>query len=136
MFIAAPDREALAPVHEAALAREIAAVLETVPANELAWQWDVAVEISRLEGVGGPAAVGVDEAAILDQLGRLGGLVPVAVELGYHLCHGDSPGENGVGRHFKQPEDTALLVRVANGIFDRVGRTVDWIHMPVPGRAR
>ena len=35
-------------------------------------------------------------------------------------------------RHWKEPEDTAVLVRVANAIATTVSRRIDWIHMPVP----
>ncbi len=48
-------------------------------------------------------------------------------ELGYHLCYGDMN-----HRHWKEPEDTAVLVRIANAIAASVSRPVDWIHIPVP----
>ena len=34
--------------------------------------------------------------------------------------------------HFKQPDDTGIMVRVANGIFAASPRPIDWVHMPVP----
>ena len=64
---------------------------------------------------------------ILKRLVRLGNRVPSSVELGYHLCYGDAG-----HKHFKEPEDTAHLVEVANALSRGVERTVNWIHMPVP----
>jgi len=134
VFIDPSQQALIAPVFERALATEIDTILETVPAGDLALQWDVAVEFSRLEGgIDGVPASAEEEQAILDQLVRLGDLVPDLVELGYHLCYGDAPEAPGeTGKHFKQPEDTSRLVRVANAIVDGVRRRVDWIHMPVP----
>src|SRR5262249_12633850 len=59
--------------------------------------------------------------------GRLGGAVPPSVELGYHLCYG-SPAD----QHLIMPKDTAILAEIAAGIFARVPRTVDFLHLPVP----
>jgi hypothetical protein len=134
VFIDPEQQAALAPVFERALAAEIAAILETVPAQDLALQWDVAVEFSWLEGgIDGVPAPKDAQDAILAQLVRLGELVPDPVELGYHLCYGDAPDAPGdTGKHFKQPENMSKLVLVANGIVDDVHRRVDWIHMPVP----
>jgi hypothetical protein len=131
-FIAHDDQPALAPVYEAALRTEIDAIVAAVPADELALQWDVAVELSWLEEAT-PSPPGVGEPEVVAQLVRLGGLVPEAVQLGYHFCYGDAPESPGAtGRHFKQPQDMRLLVRLANGVVAGSGRTVDWVHMPVP----
>jgi hypothetical protein len=133
VFIDPEQQAAIAPVFERALAAEIAAILDVVPTEDLALQWDVAVEFSWLEGgIPGVPRPASDE-EIFDQLARLGDMVPGGVELGFHLCYGDAPDEpGGTGKHFKQPEDAAMLVRVANAIGDGVRRQVDWIHMPVP----
>ena len=65
--------------------------------------------------------------AVLARAARLGDAVPEGVNLGYHLCYGDV-----AEKHFKEPHDTANLTRVANGLFERVNRRVDFVHMPVP----
>src|SRR5262249_999908 len=49
-FIAPDDQRALGPRIEAALHQEIEDIAAVVPLDELAVQWDVAVEIGRLEG--------------------------------------------------------------------------------------
>jgi hypothetical protein len=134
VYIDPEQQAAIAPVFEHTLANEIAEILKSVPAEDLALQWDVAVEFSRLEGRFESLSPGPnDDEEIIAQLVRLGGLVPEPVQLGYHLCYGDAPDEpGGVGHHFMQPRDTSLLVRVANEIVSGVRRPVDWIHMPVP----
>ncbi len=55
--------------------------------------------------------------------------VPEPVQVGYHLCYGDAG-----HRHFKEPDDTKVMVDVANGIIDNVHRSIEWFHMPVPRR--
>jgi methionine synthase II (cobalamin-independent) len=64
---------------------------------------------------------------ILARLVRLGNRVPPDVELGYHLCYGDTG-----HKHFKEPDDASKLVAVANGICAKLARPVNWVHMPVP----
>jgi hypothetical protein len=133
VYIDPEQQAAIAPVFERTLANEITEILKGVPAEDLALQWDVAVEFSRLERPSDLRRGPTDYEEIVAQLVRLGDLVPEPVELGYHLCYGDAPDEpGGVGHHFMQPKDTSLLVRVANDIVSGVRRPVNWIHMPVP----
>lgn len=47
--------------------------------------------------------------------------------MGFHLCYGDAG-----GKHFKEPADTSLLVKIANAISAESPRPIQWIHMPVP----
>src|SRR3546814_13082665 len=53
--------------------------------------------------------------------------VPAGVKLGFHLCYGDAN-----HAHFKDPDDTALMVRVMNHISTLVERPVDRFHRPFP----
>jgi hypothetical protein len=53
--------------------------------------------------------------------------VPRAVELGVHLCYG-----NRGGHHFIEPADTATAVEIANALFERVKRPINFLHLPVP----
>src|SRR3546814_13086720 len=53
--------------------------------------------------------------------------VQAGVKLGVHLCYGDTN-----HAHIKDPEDTALMVRVMKHIATHVARPVDWFHLPVP----
>ncbi len=130
-FLTPEARSALTAPYEARLKREIESVLEQVPAQDLAIQWDVAVEMGLLEGAFGERPDSDEE--VIDQVVRMSTLVPAEVEMGYHLCYGDKPPEPGAkGEHFVQPDDAATLVRVANAIATGARRPVGWIHMPVP----
>ncbi|MEU7768143.1 hypothetical protein AB0B25_23910 [Nocardia sp. NPDC049190] len=128
-FVAGPQGE-LERRYEAQLLSELAVILDGVPAEDLAVQWDTAVEFAIFEGVF-PSWFGADYPTQLEEVGerlvRLGAAVPESVELGYHLCYGDFG-----HRHFVEPADTGRLAAVANRIVTGLGRRVDWVHMPVP----
>jgi methionine synthase II (cobalamin-independent) len=64
---------------------------------------------------------------IVERLVQLGQAVPADVELGYHLCYGDA-----AHRHFKEPADIGLVVRLANEVASQLIRPLTWIHLPVP----
>jgi hypothetical protein len=53
--------------------------------------------------------------------------IPPAVELGFHLCYGDMDGKHGI-----EPLDLGKAVELANLLCAQAGRTVHWMHMPVP----
>lgn len=128
-FIAGPQAE-LERRYEARILDELARVCAAVPPEDLAIQWDAAVEFALLEGVF-PCWFGSDPesrlAGIVERLSRLGDAVPEAVELGYHLCYGDFG-----HRHFVEPADTSTLVAVASGVVKELSRALDWVHLPVP----
>lgn len=132
-FVRPEDRAALEGPYERALLRELEQIAATVPHDQLTVQWDMAVEFALLEEVVmpgmGPMRAWFDDVfgGLVKRAARLGDAVPEAANLGYHLCYGDV-GE----KHFKEPEDTANLTRVANALFERVQRRVDFVHMPVP----
>lgn len=130
-YIVLEDRAAFEPVYEAAIMRELAEILEIVPNESLAIQWDTAVELAFIEGAGYTAKYvpwfdDVWEGVIVRAL-RQAAAVPEQVELGYHLCYGDA-GE----MHFAEPVDAGNLVRLANSISSRAPREVTWMHFPVP----
>ena len=120
------SQEVIAPIYETQLRKELDAILEAIPAAELAIQWELVYQIGVLEGTftvffADPGRV------IPERAGRLADLVPESIDLGYHLCYGDS-GHS----HFKQPDDTRIVVDLANSIMQNAGRRIDWFHMPVP----
>jgi len=121
------DQAVLETPMEAALLREMNQIAQAVAPDELAIQWDVAAEIAILETDFFEAHLKGNKTGIIDRLARLGNAVPMNVELGYHLCYG-----NAGQKHFKEPTDTGLMVEIANGIFERIRRPVNWLHMPVP----
>jgi hypothetical protein len=128
-YVAQCDRAAVELPYQAALLRELKEICEAVPSSHLAIQWDVCMEVGMWEQLGPPYEPWFDDvrAGSLDRIGRLAGQVPDGVELGFHLCYGDYERE-----HFKQPEDTAILVEMANGIVERCQRPIAWFHLPVP----
>ena len=125
-FLAPESRAAVEPAYEARLLAELEAIGAGIPHDELAIQWDTAVEFGILEGVM-PTHLTDPPREIAARLVRLGERVPDDVELGYHLCYGDAG-----HRHFVEPRDAGLLVAVANAIGAGVRRPVQWLHLPVP----
>ena len=105
---------------------ELDRITSHIPQDELAIQWDTAIEFAILEGAM-PTFLVDSKAEILERLMRLGNRVPVPAEMGYHLCYGDAG-----HKHFKEPEDAGKLVEVANAISAGIRRPINWIHMPVP----
>ena len=128
-FFAPGDQETAEPGYERAMLRELHRIVTAIPHEELAIQWDVAVEFGILEGVFPSDFSGRVDAMdqLVERLIRLGDSVPQDVQLGYHLCYGDAG-----HKHFKEPEDTSKLVAVANAVSAGVRRPINWIHMPVP----
>jgi hypothetical protein len=128
-FVELGDRAAVQAAYEPKLLDEVREIVRAVPADELAIQWDVAVEVAQLEGAlpHHYADHAELERTIDEDLVRLGSIVPNGVELGYHLCYGDSG-----HKHFVEPKDTALLTRLANTIAAGIERPLSWIHLPVP----
>jgi methionine synthase II (cobalamin-independent) len=114
------------PAYDRAMFADLDRIASSIPDNELAIQWDVAVEFGLLEGVAFSSYAHV-QTSVIEQLVRLGNQVPEDVELGYHLCYGDAN-----HKHFVEPEDTSKLVDVANGIAVGLKRSLNWISMPIP----
>ncbi len=125
-YVVMADRAAIEPVYETKLLAELGEILAAIPASELAIQWDTAVEFGILEGVF-PSHLQNAQSDIMARLVRLGDAVPAEVELGYHLCYGDSG-----HKHFVEPKDATHLVNVANGIANGINRPLNWIHLPIP----
>ena len=125
-FVMPQDQAAVEPHYEVRMLAELDEIAGTIPRDDLAMQWDTAIEFALLEDVF-PTATADVHAGILERLVRIGARVPEGVELGYHLCYGDAGHQ-----HFVQPRDTSKLVDVANALAAQVQRSINWIHMPVP----
>ena len=125
--IVAPEHQAaLFPAFEARVAAELQDVLSAVPHDQLAIQWDACLEIFIWEGI--RAFFEHDpRRGVLDELVRLGDLVPEPAELGYHLCYGDFQHKHGV-----EPADAGNMVVIADALTAEIARSIDWLHMPVP----
>jgi hypothetical protein len=117
---------ALLGPYEAKMRAELDEILARIPHSELAIQWDTAIEFALFEGVM-PTMLRNPPEEIFRKLTEYGHWVPRGVELGYHLCYGDSG-----HKHFKEPVDAGWLVRVANHLAAQLGRPLDFLHLPVP----
>lgn len=130
-FVRAEDRADFEPLYEAALARELERILDAIPHDRLAIQWDAALEFAMLEELapGGRRYEWFDDvwAGTSERLARQIDRVPGDVEVGVHLCYGDV-----AEHHFVEPGDTAKLVRFANLVLERATRGLTWVHLPVP----
>lgn len=126
-------------VYEDALLGCLRRIEAAVPGGELAVQWDVAAEPMTLEGaywphfepyfVGEGAKAGGDEVfeGLVGRISRLVGAVGEGVEVGMHVCYGDMG-----HKHFVEPKDMGLMARIVEGVVERAGRRLDWVHLPVP----
>ena len=126
MYVSPKAREAYLPVYERALRRALENIVASIPAEELAIQWDVCQEVLVYEGFFADRPRDYKR-QVVGELARLGDLVPPAVQMGYHLCYG-SPADE----HLVMPRDMAIMVEMANEVRQALGRRVDFLHMPVP----
>ena len=125
-YIEASAQSAVEPPYGERLLAEAREIVSAIPHGELAVQWDVAVEFAVLEGIRRVHFQPVYE-GVIERLRMLRAAIPGDIEMGFHLCYGDSG-----GKHFKEPADTSLLAKIANAISEGSPRTIQWIHMPVP----
>ena len=119
------DVEKVRPGYEAALVAEIRKIVEKLPQDDIAFQWDCSWEITDVYG----AIKGFDPDRAIErnirQITRLSGVVPDKVELGIHLCFGTFGGWPRFA-----PETLGAAVGLANAAIAHAGRRVDWIHIP------
>jgi hypothetical protein len=135
-FFAPEVRAEIEPVYQAALFAELDRILAGIPHDQLAIQWDTALEFGMLEEAeirGYKITTWFGEthdeilAGVVSRAAAQAGAVPVDVEVGYHLCYGDVE-----EHHFVQPADAGMLAEVLSGIFEQAPRPVTWVHLPVP----
>jgi hypothetical protein len=120
--------------YDAALARDLAAILDAIPHDELTIQWDVCMEVIafELDDYTGRQPLGyrLDETPLARWAADLAAMsrrIPEAIQLGLHLCYGD------LGHvHMVEPKDLGRSVEMANHGCRNAGRRVDYVHMAVP----
>jgi hypothetical protein len=127
------------PLLEAALMAAARRIQDSIPKEDLAIQWDMAIDIAFIEfskfdtqpdwkppyiadAWFSPVREGIIERAV-----RVMKCIDNNVPMGVHLCYGDCGHV-----HFLQPENMKLMVELANEMSTAMGRNFDWIHMPVP----
>ncbi|HEX3803373.1 MAG TPA: hypothetical protein VHV75_11090 [Solirubrobacteraceae bacterium] len=114
----------VAPSYEQALFADLDTLLDRLPHEQVAIQWDVAVEFGALEGAMGPKTR-MDQ--ITPALVRCLERVPADVPVGMHLCYGDYGHQ-----HFKQPESLQMQVDLVNAVSSSAQRPVDFVSFTVP----
>jgi hypothetical protein len=119
------DQIRIESTYEEALFADLHRLLASLPGEQIAVQWDVAVEFAILEGGFDSAGLGID--SIVERLARCVGQVPADVPVGLHLCYGDYQ-----HRHFREPESLALQVQVVAALNDIAQRQVNWYAFTVP----
>ena len=127
MYISPSCLEAYLPVYERSLLAALEQIAEAIPHHDLSIQWDVCQEVLDFRAYFLPICPNSYKADIFAELARLGDAVPADVECGYHLCYG-SPRD----AHLVMPKDTGIMVEIANGLIRRLGRPLDFLHLPVP----
>lgn len=125
-WVVPEDQDRLEASYERALLADLDRLLAALPHEEIAVQWDVAVEFAILEG-GFEGTAGQTFDSIVSRLVRDVDHVPADVPVGLHLCYGDYQ-----HRHFKEPESLELQVRVASRLSSDTRRAVNWFAFTVP----
>ena len=118
------DQDRLEPSYERALFADLDRLLDVVPHDQIAVQWDVAVEFGILEA-GFAGGKKLDE--IVERLARCADHVPADVPVGFHLCYGDYHHQ-----HFVEPTSLTVQVDVANRLTQRAGRPINFLAFTVP----
>jgi hypothetical protein len=115
------------------LRREITTMLETIPAGDLAIQWDVAWEfVDMAMGERNffrfwPKLTAEQKfQRHAEQLDELWQGIPEEALLGFHWCYG-----TWGGWPMTAMADLGLCVRMSNEAKRRTRRRLDWVHMPV-----
>jgi hypothetical protein len=123
------DIERVRPGYEQALGAEIRQIIELIPPEELAIQWDCSWEITDVYGgIPNVTKIGAIDRN-LGQIHRLSPLVPADVMLGFHFCFGTFGGWPRFA-----PQDLGAAVDLSNAAVAAAGRKVNWIHIPTLDR--
>lgn len=90
------------------------------------WSWynDRTMVEQRVVPLASDGGGEVTKGVLVDKVVALADTVAEDVELG---CHGDSG-----ARRFFEPPDTSMIAAFTLRVLGRLGRKVDWIHVPVP----
>lgn len=131
LFVAENEQLALDPAYNGALKRELQRIVETIPHQDLAIQFDLASAVfARLERAL-PTPYGRTKQEMTDRfaaiIADLCNEVPADIPLLLHFCYGDAN-----HRHAVEPSDMGDMVRMADALKHRITRPINLIHMPVP----
>jgi hypothetical protein len=127
------DHARIVPGFTAALRAEVAKIIELIPPDDLAFQWDLAVENRYIEATlerEGVAAAKREAERLMVPAQQLSPHIPEQVALGYHSCFGTLNGWPS-----RQPRDLTGSVILLNAAASASGHLVDFVHMPTLGSA-
>jgi hypothetical protein len=121
------DWPAMTEAYEDAYRRDMARILEAIPAGDLAIQIDYCTEIRDILDAfpWSPHRPGKFE-TWMDAVARQAAMVPDDALLGLHWCYGTLGGWPMI-----KLEDLAFCTRLTNAAVARIERRVDYVHMPV-----
>ena len=113
-----------------AMHHEVETIFTQIPHQDLAIQWDCAIEDTIIEQALEQANGLTDEvkAVAADIFGPANDLcshIPEEVTLGYHACYGTSGGWPR-----REPDDLTGAVLLCNAAVEASGRRVDFLHLP------
>ncbi|MDX1403722.1 MAG: hypothetical protein R3192_04255 [Woeseiaceae bacterium] len=126
-YVEPTSRPTFEQAYRRAIGNELEQILEVIPAEKLAVQWETVAEFALLEGLMDNHLDGDLIRHISNRVAALVDMVPEPAEAGIHLCYGDSG-----HKHFCEPADASYLVQIANGIAANADKAIAWIHLPVP----
>ena len=113
-----------------ALTHEVTTIFENIPYQDLAIQWDCAIEDTIIEkalieagGITPEVQNMVTE--LFAPAGEASAHIPGDVLLGYHACYGTN-----TGWPVREPSDLTGCVLLCNAGVAASGRKVDFLHMP------
>ena len=129
-YVVPEQQQLVLPSYERAMFADLGRLVAGIPHEDLAVQWDVAIEFGVMVGGFGPAAPELFD-MIVANLVRCVDQVPADVQAGLHLCYGDYGHQ-----HFRQPESLELQVRVLNGVAAAAARPVSFVSFTVPQNQR
>jgi hypothetical protein len=124
-FVAEDAQAAVEPVYEAAMLAEVGTILGAIPHDDLAIQWDANFEFAMLDG-SLRAWFSEVSTGVTERLARLGELIPVDVQLGFHFC------QDHRRLHHPRPYDATRMVDTAIAVVRSMRRRLDWLHVPAP----
>jgi hypothetical protein len=126
------DLPKVIPGFNEALHAEVAKIIELIPPEDLAIQWDLAVE-ERLVDLALARGFEVAKQVALQVMEPARDIcleIPANVPLGYHVCFGTLNGWPS-----RQPKDLTGAVLLANAAVECSARSVDFLHIPTLGSA-
>ena len=121
------DWPAMTAAYEDAYRRDLERILERIPARDLAVQIDFCPEIRDIVDAfpWSPHRAGKFDLWV-DAVARQAAMVPEEALLGLHWCYGTLGGWPMI-----KLENLDLCTRLTNAAVQRIGRRVDYVHMPV-----